>query len=991
MKTHPNIFRCFTIMFLLVAYPPISAQDSGDQYYSFDAPFMNNKTGLFSGALVKETSIFADSTQAYTIEDVTRLEQDLHWVSADQIKPKRFVNYWLRTKMISTQAFKGRHVFHIGESLGNDYHAYDYINTFAFKGDSLQLQHQVGRLVELDKRPIKFWANLIPLDLSIGDTLDVFISLQGFNKTHSPESIALWHVNMKDAFSTQIFLATKSALFYGTLGIQILFFLFLFLIDRERIYAYFSIFGLGLFLTRAFSEFNYESFVPIPFLTNYDEIIYHYSVYITVLGGIFFVSRYLEIPRKGRFMQYVVPVYLAITFISYSRFIFRFSFNEAGTYPTILTPAFYTFLALVLGIYMIMTSPLSDKKAKLLLLLSIIPIIIASILTILFNEGLLPEYINSLHVDDSMKVAILLLVLTLALTVGFRSKSLKEEKNQAIQENLKAKQIIFEKQIRAEQLEEMNVLKTKLYTNITHEFRTPLTVIMGINGELCEMTKKMNLPLFKKEKMLENMQLIQRNSTNLLTLVNQLLNLSKSDSQDLELKLKQDNILQYLNYLTESFYSKADEKNIRLVFYSELPTLIMDYDEQKIQHIIYNLLSNAIKFTPQNGKIVMHASLNGAEHNSTLQLIVKDDGIGIPPDSLPYIFDRFYQVDDSHTRSVDGSGIGLSITKDMVELMGGSISVDSEINAGTTFTISIPITNEAEETGSTQKIFQSKVEVKKEDNYINTVNEELLDSENKPILLIVEDNKDVFSYLNLILDQSYKVIKAVNGEEGIHIAKETIPDLIISDVMMPIKDGFELTNALKQDKSTSHIPIILLTAKATQSDKVEGLSIGADAYLTKPFDKQELLIRINKLIESRLAMQNHYSLTNNSEDITSLTSINSATVANEEPFIKQIQNIIKTEIQNETLNAETLSNEIGISQSQLYRKVKALTGLTINNYIRNFRLHKSIDLLKNTDKDIAEIAYEVGFKSPSYFSRSFHKVYQQSPIMFRKSKYNVEN
>ena len=610
-------------------------------------------------------------------------------------------------------------------------------------------------------------------------------------------------------------------------------------------------------------------------------------------------------------------------------------------------------------------------------------------MTILFNEDLLPNFINALHVDDIMKMAVILLIVTLSLTVGYRSKSLKEEKNEAIQQNTKAQQTLFEEKMRAEKLEELDVLKTKLYTNITHEFRTPLTVIMGINDELSETTNQLSLPKEKKEKILQNQQLIHRNSENLLTLVNQLLDLSKSDSQLIDLQLKQGDIITYLNYLTESFFSKAKEKDIRLVFYSELSSLMMDYDEQKIQHIAYNLLSNALKFTPEKGKIIMHASNIDHTEKPMLQLIVKDTGIGIPEDQLAFIFDRFYQVDDSHTRQVDGSGVGLSLTKDMVELMSGDISVDSQVDVGTTFTVRLPITNQAEKDqtlkSDRQAIITQELSLQGQDDIPTDINPE----DDKPILLIAEDNKDVFTYLQQVLGQSYQIIKAHNGEEGINKAIAYVPDLIISDVMMPIKDGYELTSTLKKDTRTSHIPIIILTAKASDSDKMTGLKTGADAYLYKPFNKEELRIRIAQLLESRNKLRDHYAALYNetikdSNGAERQNTQESKPLDREEEFLQFLQEIIHDDLKNQNLNAAYLAQKAGISQSQLYRKLKALTGETPNSLIKDIRLQKSLPLLKDLDNHISEVAYEVGFNNPSYFTRSFHKKFGLSPLAYRK-------
>jgi len=545
-------------------------------------------------------------------------------------------------------------------------------------------------------------------------------------------------------------------------------------------------------------------------------------------------------------------------------------------------------------------------------------------------------------------------------------------------------QIYRSTQARRKNTDEMNAMRSRLYTNITHEFRTPLTVILGLSEEILESTEDADIPQSTKNKIKQHHTLIQRNGDNLLSLINQLLDLAKSDNQSLQLNLIQNDIISYINYLTESFYSKAEEKNIRLLFYPELSELVMDYDDTRIQQVVYNLLSNALKFTAENGKIILHANQIIHKGVPTLQLKFTDNGIGIASETLAKIFDRFYQVDDSQTRDVDGSGIGLSFTKECVELMDGEISVDSQLHKGTTFTVLLPIRNEAPFLESARKsAVNTSILYNGESSTAISLAGTL--PQDRCIILIVEDNKDVCYYLEQVLSQSYEIISAPNGEIGIQKALELIPDLIISDVMMPVKDGYELTKTLKTDTSTSHIPIILLTAKATQKGKIEGLSRGADAYLNKPFNKKELFIRIKKLIENRNAMQQFYSNPQIHDAVQINTSTDEVYISQENAFINQLKKIIYLHLNNDKLNAEIIANSIGISQSQLYRKIKALTGLTISGYINQLRLHKSIEYIENTEMDIAQIAYEVGFNSPSYYSRSFHKLYNKSPMRYRKS------
>ena len=405
-------------------------------------------------------------------------------------------------------------------------------------------------------------------------------------------------------------------------------------------------------------------------------------------------------------------------------------------------------------------------------------------------------------------------------------------------------------------MKELDHLKSRLYTNITHEFRTPLTVILGMADQISENAAE--LPKSYKEKISSGLDLIHRNGKNLLRLINQLLDLSKLDSGKLKLQPVQGDIVAYLQYLTESFYSMAEDKGVRLVFYSEEKSLLMDYDEEKIRQIVYNLLSNAIKFTPEKGKVVFHICKEKHPKAERLQMRINDTGVGIAAADLAHVFDRFYQADDSTTRKGEGTGIGLALTKELMELMQGEIRVESTPDSGTTFSIYLPISQEAPLVTSrlSGQISPSSSSISK-DGVFDTLlqSENTLEKPDAPILLIIEDNADVVRYIQNLLKDDYLIHTAENGRIGIDRAFQLVPDIIISDVMMPEKDGFEVCRTLKQDQRTSHIPIILLTARAGQEDRVEGLLYGADAYLTKPFQKRELLIRLQKLVELRRQLQ----------------------------------------------------------------------------------------------------------------------------------------
>ena len=533
----------------------------------------------------------------------------------------------------------------------------------------------------------------------------------------------------------------------------------------------------------------------------------------------------------------------------------------------------------------------------------------------------------------------------------------------------------------AAQLRKLNTLKSRLYTNITHEFRTPLTVILGMVNEINSRLKPGDINRFE-----ESLNMIKRSGENLLHLVSQMLDMSKLESGKLELKQVQADVIPYLQYITESFQSLADSKGVKLVFYNEIDNIIMDHDPDKLFNIISNLLSNAIKFTPKGGKIIFHIKKSTEALSEKLILKIKDDGIGIPANEIPHIFDRFYQVDNSSTRHGEGTGIGLSLTKELVDLMKGEINVKSRQGEGCEFTVKIPVTKNApeqqadyrEKSTTPETDHKTELQIKKKRPVVQDSAENMpfIDS-GYPITLIVEDNKDVAKYIGTCLGNEYKLHYAKDGKEGIDKALEIIPDIIICDVMMPQKDGFEVCTTLKQDQRTSHIPIIMLTARATKEDKLKGLISGADAYLSKPFDKKELLVRMEKMIELRKHLLDKYS----SRKHKLKSSLSKDNI--EDVFLHKAISAIEKNIDDSQFGTLQLSFAVGMSESQLYKKLKALTGKSTAVFIRTVRLNKARELLITTSMNVSEIAYETGFTDPAWFSRVFKAEFGESPNTFR--------
>ncbi|MEM6378135.1 MAG: ATP-binding protein, partial [Bacteroidota bacterium] len=522
-------------------------------------------------------------------------------------------------------------------------------------------------------------------------------------------------------------------------------------------------------------------------------------------------------------------------------------------------------------------------------------------------------------------------------------------------------------------LKELDAVKTKLYTNITHEFRTPLTVISGMTSQIKEQPEVW---------LNDGLSMIERNSQRLLDLVNQMLDLNKLESGKLQLSLRQNDIVSFLQYIVDSIHSLAENKHIQVHFYAEEDEIWMDYDAEKIQQIITNLLTNAIKFSPEGGHIYLTTKVltttDKTNTNKELQIILRDTGLGIPEDQLPFIFDRFYQVDDSSTRKADGSGIGLALVKELVELMQGSIKVKSKAGKGTAFHLTLPIEQ--------KQALQAKVSrvTSMDTNFIaNPIKPSAPITNSKrtdlPQILVIEDHSDVVAYIAACLQGQYRVLVAKDGAEGIEMALQHIPDLIITDVMMPYKNGFEVCQVLKQAEQSSHIPIIMLTAKADIESKLEGFNQGADAYLAKPFNKKELLVRIKNLLKNRQQLQAYYLNLVTSSPEESPENFKKQLPNLEDAFVKKVNQIIENHLDDFDFDVEKLSKAVHLSHSQLHRKLSALTGLSANRYIRHIRLHKAKTLLKDPEVTITAVAFDTGFSDPSYFGRVFKKAFDQTP------------
>jgi signal transduction histidine kinase/DNA-binding response OmpR family regulator len=608
--------------------------------------------------------------------------------------------------------------------------------------------------------------------------------------------------------------------------------------------------------------------------------------------------------------------------------------------------------------------------------------------------------------------------------------------------SLKIKEQRRIEQMEATKLKEMDELKSRFFANISHEFRTPLTLIQG---PVEQMIKEAG-----EEKAKKKLEMVLRNSESLLRLVNQLLDLSKIESGEMQVKADKGDLIAFIRDLVAGFETQALEKQITLTFDTSAEVLESEFDKEKLEQIIYNLLSNAIKFTESGGMVATKIEYNrspladapetmrgaGSELdsgginagdgfqseivNGQLSIVIRDSGSGIPASQLPHIFDRFYQVDTSATRRHQGTGIGLAVVKNLVEVLGGKIEVESAEGKGTAFSVTLPLniplsppskgdiavtqsgSVEQQHRASAISPFEGglrgmydveeidkpslKLPINKdkipfsESSTRNPEPETYDESQitNQPIILVIEDNPDVREYIKSTLEKDYQIIEAANGKEGVKKAIEYMPDLILSDIMMPEMDGYEACEILKKDPRTGHIPIIMLTAKVGVENRIVGWRTGADDYLVKPFNTEELLARIDNLIRIRQVLQERYKR---------VADLPPDQITGDDPnevFLQKVTTSIKENLSEPHFSLDALYEEVGMSRTQFYRKYQSLTGQSPAVFLKERRMDLALHLLQTTDFQVAEVCYESGFNNPDSFSRMFANHFGFPPSEARK-------
>ncbi|MBD2755200.1 hybrid sensor histidine kinase/response regulator transcription factor [Spirosoma validum] len=555
----------------------------------------------------------------------------------------------------------------------------------------------------------------------------------------------------------------------------------------------------------------------------------------------------------------------------------------------------------------------------------------------------------------------------------------------------KLRRELVRREFEAATLRELDELKSRFFTNITHELRTPLTIILNGIDQLS------HAPLDEPNQ--KQLQSVQRSAQQLMRLINETLDIAKLDAGKLDRREHVGEPVDFVQQVVAQFTDLATQRQIDLRWKGDVPadTSVNDeasqrlygFDDDKLEKITYNLLSNALKFTPAHGQVIVDTRIS-SDHN--LLLRVTDTGIGIPADQLPRIFERFHQIDSSLTRAYSGTGIGLALVKELTDWLGGTVHVESTVGEGSTFTVSVPLTPHTT-VARVESIHPLPEPVRQSTERVGTalIVKSLIQAngrpiskpsreKNQPLLLLVEDNEELRSYLSSHLATSYRVMTAENGRLGLEQALADIPDLIISDVMMPELDGYELVERLKADDRTSHIPIVLLTAKSSYESRMKGLGAGADDYMGKPFSVEELNLRISNVLRTRQNWQRRLTTGQAPHDSRPPSDLR---LDKEERFLARLRSLILDHLTDEAVDVDWLTTQAGMSRTQLHRKLIALTNQSATHFIHSVRLEKAVTLLQTGELNVAQVAQAVGYSSQSYFSKVFQEQFGYPPMAIK--------
>lgn len=892
------------------------------------------------------TSIMADSSQQLTIQDMQARKFNAAFVPLKDFKGKLQpgISYWLKVQGFGSQAGLKNWWLIVGSAdpmfdnfIDRHYVGHNYVDVYRPEYLGFHEHLKAGTFVPRSQRSVKEIPaiNRVWFSIEPAQTQTVYIRI--FNKHGYAAPLPM--VELRDpALPVPIPSITTSLVAAScVMGILMILSLFFFLFVRDRSYLFFAVYLLFLLL-------HYQILNPQqPFLNflfpERPWLILDLWSILTLGSFVFFLlfgRSFIALPRLSKKTDNVLKWIIGAWVLALVA-----NLVSLHAFETDITngPVFFILFSLVLA-FIIRVAFFKNILAR-IYVIGALWLVGFSILGGLWNSGIVELPVNPWFTAQLGELIIY--CFGLAYKVRLNEKARAE----------------------AEHIKELDEIKSKFFANISHEFRTPLTLIRGPLQQIEEQSgvndATINVPLRK-------IKVMRRHTDRLLELVNQLLDLSRLDSGKMKLQVAKGDVIQVLRSLAGAFESMAERKQIHYhIHFSEHDQLSF-FDRDKLEKIVTNLLGNAFKYTPEKGKVSFIAETD--EHR--LRLTVEDSGAGIAKKELDKVFDRFYQSEGNEDK---GTGIGLALVKELTDLYRGQISVSSEPGKGSRFRVSLPL--DLASFKPEELVFQSDAfhaeNILPGNEETDHHSEKINAAANLPLLLIVEDNADLRNMIHEIVQQEYQVIQAVNGKEGFEKAVQEVPDLIISDVMMPLMDGFELAQKIKTDERTSHIPTILLTAKAGQSHKIEGLDTGADDYLTKPFDHKELLTRVRNLINQRKLLRKKFA----GEIILKPSEV--SVKSSEQVFLDKVMRAIEANMSEEDFGVEELAKEVTMSRSQLHRKLIALTGQTPSEVLRNTRLLRAKELLQKKAATPSEVAFRVGFNSHTYFSKCFKEEFGVSP------------
>ncbi len=744
----------------------------------------------------------------------------------------------------------------------------------------------------------------------------------------------------------------------GMLLVMVLFNLFMFAMNKDRAYLFYSLYVccISYYLLaangfeRLFLWGSDAQFSPAVFNMSVYGIGIFYSLF-----AIHFLHRGGWKPNLRKWMRYFIYFSFTSMLITTAYLFMQTETNRSVLIFMNLSNMPNSLLGIVLFLYVNIAYLRSkNKTARYFALagLSLIPgMALLTIVNLLRATNILPDTSSSQVSNITMIVVFqascLVQILLFALALSYRSRLVEKEKTE---------------------LEVMDTTKARFFANISHEFKTPLTLILGPAAEL---GKRTNDIYFKN-----TLGIIEKNARRLLGLITEILDLSKLDAGKMNLQLQKRDIIDFIQKQTLLFSSQADSKNIKLTFSSSIESLAIAFDHDKIEKVLTNLLSNACKFTPAGGKVSVRANKISKLNGQFISIEVKDTGVGISSEHLAHIFERFYHANQkNYVTDQPSTGIGLALTEELVKMHRGTIEATSKKNQGTVITVLLPVdlVPSADQSFTDEAEPPLSAEMESIRLSVPGLSEKDPGNIELPLVLLIEDNEELRTYIRSCLESYYTTIEASDGEVGIQQAIKNIPDLVLTDVMMPKKDGFEVTRELKQNEKTSHIPVIILTGRSSQASRLEGLQTEADVYLSKPFDADELRLQISNLLNNRRRLQERYSkklfLETSHQEVTSV----------EEEFLQKALRAVEENLADENFSVDQLSKALFMDRTQLFRKLKALTDQNPSNFIRNLRLKKAKYMLENGAGTVADIAFAVGFGSTTYFNKCFKELYGESP------------